>query len=1003
MNEEYNLKLVMQAQNDASKVIEKVSSDVKQMKNEVSNASKSISWLTSKERAIKLRTNSAELKKELEDIRASILNLESADNTAENIEKLKQLRKEYSNVKEQLNNNAKALSDLWNNAKATTSLLTNLIWKLWWFAVATQLVNWLVNSFKEFQNSQRTLVEMTWATWTALRDLSNSMLEVQGTVQQSQWEIAEAIGELNTRLWITWKELQDTTQLYLNFADITWQQWKQAIADNIKMFNSWWVATNDQSKYLDMLAYAWQRTWVDVATLSRTLQDNSATLQQMWFSLTDSIALLSQFEQQGVDANSTLQAMKIWIANLINEWLAPTEARDTVISKIQNATTDAEAMNIAFEIFWQRWWLSMFKAIRSWTTDLKAMNQELENSIWTIERTEKASETLWEFLERKWSWAMASFIQWNNEWFRAVQDLSNMISDSLAPSIDNIESEFNKWKKWIEYLIKWNADLVVEWWNVSIVLNEQGVELEKTRIKTEQLKKAEENAIAITNQYAQSWELLNKALATFDALKIDDSTTRSEFEKSKSSALSLAQSFQVALASKLALARTNYKEATSSWDIHQVATAYKELNYLMQEQVWLQSKIAEIQNSTWSWKTIWWWSSWSWSRSTTDKEAENYAKAREKEFVALQKSHKEYVAQKKKEETAFYKQVDKEARESLKDQQKVLEDLEKEYKDKFDAIQDKIKDTQKEILSLNKELENISTQLANITKDENKSLAQEFLSAKDTVKELEREFEWIGDIANNISRDELNSMLDSDFVWWYAVENVKKMKTSLEEINWLYDWLSDEQRKQLDEEIAHQKWYNWLNRVEQIKEDYRVQREEAEKTYAEAEKKLNDQQEKLATLQEEQDKLREKYLWMIQDERDKYEDMYEDIKKFEQDYQTIFDNDIVKQKKAIGELEEMWRKVALAKESAWAYWSDVEARANGWDVYTNKPYLVGENWPELFVPSQRWSIVPNENITNNNWISINISWVSVRSDNDINAITDEIIRRIKLEKTFWIA
>jgi hypothetical protein len=43
MNEEYNLKLVMQAQNDASKVIEKVSSDVKQMKNEVSNASKSIS------------------------------------------------------------------------------------------------------------------------------------------------------------------------------------------------------------------------------------------------------------------------------------------------------------------------------------------------------------------------------------------------------------------------------------------------------------------------------------------------------------------------------------------------------------------------------------------------------------------------------------------------------------------------------------------------------------------------------------------------------------------------------------------------------------------------------------------------------------------------------------------------------------------------------------------------------------------------------------------------
>jgi hypothetical protein len=29
--------------------------------------------------------------------------------------------------------------------------------------------------------------------------------------------------------------------------------------------------------------------------------------------------------------------------------------------------------------------------------------------------------------------------------------------------------------------------------------------------------------------------------------------------------------------------------------------------------------------------------------------------------------------------------------------------------------------------------------------------------------------------------------------------------------------------------------------------------------------------------------------------------------------------------------------------------------------------------------------------------------VSVRSDADIQTLTDEIIRRIKLEKTFWIA
>ena len=68
-----------------------------------------------------------------------------------------------------------------------------------------------------------------------------------------------------------------------------------------------------------------------------------------------------------------------------------------------------------------------------------------------------------------------------------------------------------------------------------------------------------------------------------------------------------------------------------------------------------------------------------------------------------------------------------------------------------------------------------------------------------------------------------------------------------------------------------------------------------------------------------------------------------------------------------------------------------------------KQYLVWERWPELFVPRSNWSIVPNENITNNNGVSINLSWITVRSEADINAITDEIIRKIKLEKTFWIA
>ena len=77
-------------------------------------------------------------------------------------------------------------------------------------------------------------------------------------------------------------------------------------------------------------------------------------------------------------------------------------------------------------------------------------------------------------------------------------------------------------------------------------------------------------------------------------------------------------------------------------------------------------------------------------------------------------------------------------------------------------------------------------------------------------------------------------------------------------------------------------------------------------------------------------------------------------------------------------------------------------KAEWWPVTAWTTYLVWERWPELFVPNTSWKIVPNEEISNNNNFTINMSGITVRSEADIQAITDEIIRKIKLEKNYWI-
>lgn len=77
--------------------------------------------------------------------------------------------------------------------------------------------------------------------------------------------------------------------------------------------------------------------------------------------------------------------------------------------------------------------------------------------------------------------------------------------------------------------------------------------------------------------------------------------------------------------------------------------------------------------------------------------------------------------------------------------------------------------------------------------------------------------------------------------------------------------------------------------------------------------------------------------------------------------------------------------------------------AEGWSVTWNVPIVVGEQWPEVFVPRSNWTIIPNDKIVNNNnWVTVNMSWITIREEADIWKLADEIIRQTKLEKNYWI-
>lgn len=105
-------------------------------------------------------------------------------------------------------------------------------------------------------------------------------------------------------------------------------------------------------------------------------------------------------------------------------------------------------------------------------------------------------------------------------------------------------------------------------------------------------------------------------------------------------------------------------------------------------------------------------------------------------------------------------------------------------------------------------------------------------------------------------------------------------------------------------------------------------------------------------------------------------------------------------------VESVWNSIKSAKNAvAWFFGfggDEDNARANGWPVTAWSPYIVWERWPELFVPNTSWNIVPNEEISNNSNLTINMNGVTIREDADITRLAEEIVRMTKLEKNYWI-
>jgi phage-related minor tail protein len=76
----------------------------------------------------------------------------------------------------------------------------------------------------------------------------------------------------------------------------------------------------------------------------------------------------------------------------------------------------------------------------------------------------------------------------------------------------------------------------------------------------------------------------------------------------------------------------------------------------------------------------------------------------------------------------------------------------------------------------------------------------------------------------------------------------------------------------------------------------------------------------------------------------------------------------------------------------------VEARAKGGSVMSSTPYLVGELGPELFIPNNSGTIIPNNRLTGNmaGGVTVQINNPTLLNQDGVDLIMDEVIGRLRM-------
>ena len=258
-------------------------------------------------------------------------------------------------------------------------------------SAATKVLSNSVEAFEDLDEGYDIIVKKTGATGDKLENLKSTANEVFSNSTFDMTDIGNAIGEVNTRFGFTEDKLRSVTEQYLQFAKINDADVSDSVSKTARIMQAWDISAENLPDLLGMITAKGQETGVAVGGLMDKVLDNNATFKEMGLSLEESIALMAQFEQNGINDSTALTAMKAAVKNAAEEGKPLSDVLSDNVRDIKNAATDTEALQKATELFGTKGAAEMANAIREGRIDFDNLSGSMGAYKDTVKKTYDAT------------------------------------------------------------------------------------------------------------------------------------------------------------------------------------------------------------------------------------------------------------------------------------------------------------------------------------------------------------------------------------------------------------------------------------------------------------------------------------------------------------------------------------------------------------------------------------------------------------------------------------